>query len=258
MESINMVKGYDKVNSTPADIPPPHLHHSKLAATHRRKTALISLLILFSLLVVTTISVVIYKSTTSHKSKTKTNSTTAPPPPPPQSNSLNTSESTRLVCAVTQYPNSCVSSISSLKNLPPQLGPQLIFTLSLNISLSELKNVSSFPKTLISKSNEANTVSALRDCVSLFDDAVSQLNNSVALFDGSEKEALTEAKIADVNTWISGAMSDQETCLDGLEEMESSVLDEVKAKLQKSKECMSNSLAILANMHSLLDKFGQT
>uniref|UniRef100_A0A164W0G6 Pectinesterase inhibitor domain-containing protein n=1 Tax=Daucus carota subsp. sativus TaxID=79200 RepID=A0A164W0G6_DAUCS len=225
MESINMVKGYDKVNSTPADIPPPHLHHSKLAATHRRKTALISLLILFSLLVVTTISVVIYKSTTSHKSKTKTNSTTAPPPPPPQSNSLNTSESTRLVCAVTQYPNSCVSSISSLKNLPPQL---------------------------------ANTVSALRDCVSLFDDAVSQLNNSVALFDGSEKEALTEAKIADVNTWISGAMSDQETCLDGLEEMESSVLDEVKAKLQKSKECMSNSLAILANMHSLLDKFGQT
>lgn len=119
--------------------------------------------------------------------------------------------------------------------------------------------MSALPEALILKSNESNTVSALRDCVSLFDDAVSQLNNSVALVvNGLEKEVLTEAKVADVNTWISGAMSDQDTCLDGLEEMESSVLDEVKSKVQMSKECMSNSLAILANMHSLLDKFNQT
>lgn len=119
--------------------------------------------------------------------------------------------------------------------------------------------MSVLPKALISKSNEANTVSALRDCASLFDDAVSQLNNSVASVGGGpKKEVLTEAKIADVNSWISAAMTDQDTCLEGLEEMESSVLDEVKSKVQMSKECMSNSLAILANMHSLLDKFGQT
>ncbi|KAL8097972.1 pectinesterase 1-like [Apium graveolens] len=250
MESINLVKGYGKVSTIPAHIPPSH--NPKLSATHRRKTAVLSLVILISLLVVTTIAVLIHKSTTSHKSKT--NSTT----PPSQSLSLNATESTRLVCSVTQYPNSCFSSISSLKNLPPQLSPQLVFTLSLKISLSELKNVSVFPKTLISKSNEANTVSALRDCASLFDDAVSQLNNSVAsVADGSDKEVLTEAEIADVNSWISAAMTDQETCFDGLEEMESSVLDEVKSKVQMSKECMSNSLAILANMHSLVDKFGQ-
>lgn len=118
--------------------------------------------------------------------------------------------------------------------------------------------MSVLPKDLISKSNEANTVSALSDCEKLFDDAVSQLNNSVAsVADGSEK-VLTEATIADVNTWISAAMTDQDTCLDGLEEMQSSVLSEVKSKVQMSKECMSNSLAILANMRSLLGKFGQT
>lgn len=118
--------------------------------------------------------------------------------------------------------------------------------------------MSVLPRALISKSNEANTVSALRDCASLFDDAVSQLNNTVVSVTDDSEEVLTKAKIADVNSWISAAMTDQDTCLDGLEEMESSVLDEVKSKVQMSKECMSNSLAILVNMHTLLDKFGQT
>ncbi|KAI6683033.1 hypothetical protein NL676_028946 [Syzygium grande] len=50
-------------------------------------------------------------------------------------------------------------------------------------------------------------------------------------------------------------MTDQETCLDGLEEMGSTVLDEVRDRLSRSREFMSNSLAICAQMSAILDKF---
>lgn len=58
----------------------------------------------------------------------------------------------------------------------------------------------------------------------------------------------TKAKIRELNAWISAAMTDQETCLDGLEEMGSTAWNEVRMKVQLSKQCMSDSLAILAKI----------
>jgi len=88
---------------------------------------------------------------------------------------------------------------------------------------------------------------------------VSRLGDSVRAVEvGAGERVLDEGKIGDLMTWISGAMTYQETCLDGLEEMGSTVLGEVRVKVQKSKEYLSNSLAILANMQSLLQKFHLT
>ena len=72
---------------------------------------------------------------------------------------------------------------------------------------------------------------------------------------GPKEKMLTEENVGDLKTWIRGAMTNLETCVDGLEEMGSTVLDEVKAKVQKSKEYLSNSLAILANIQTVLEKF---
>lgn len=67
---------------------------------------------------------------------------------------------------------------------------------------------------------------------------------------------MTESKVNDMKTWISAAMTDQETCLDGLEEMQSAFKDEMKTAMEKSRELMSNSLAIIANMEMILNKVG--
>ncbi|KAJ8553883.1 hypothetical protein K7X08_024561 [Anisodus acutangulus] len=126
-------------------------------------------------------------------------------------------------------------------------------------TVKELTNVTSLPKTLISKVNDPGTVSALKDCISLFDDALSQLNQSAELMSvGPGESALTVMKVNNMQTWVSAAMTDQDTCLEGLDEMGSPLLGEVKARVQNAKEYMSNTLAILSNMPSLLQKFGFT
>lgn len=97
-----------------------------------------------------------------------------------------------------------------------------------------------------------NSDAAIRDCRDQVEDALSRLNDSVS---ATGEEALTEAKVKDIQTWISSAVTDQETCLDGLEEMGSAVFDQVKKKMKRSMEFTSNSLAIAANFKAILDEF---
>ncbi|KAH7858611.1 hypothetical protein Vadar_025864 [Vaccinium darrowii] len=246
MDSIKIFKGYNilpnpnipnqpsTTTTTPTTTPKPCPHRNPLTTT-----VALSLILLLTLTLAAALVALIYESTTE-----------APDSP---------SESLNAVCSLTPHPRTCFTSISSLTFNSSLADPELIFTLSLRASLDQLKNLTSLPKTLISKSNDRRSESALRDCESLFGDAVSRLGDSVRAVEvGAGERVLDEGKIGDLMTWISGAMTYQETCLDGLEEMGSTVLGEVRVKVQKSKEYLSNSLAILANMQSLLQKFHLT
>ncbi|KAM3703630.1 hypothetical protein ACJW31_04G111500 [Castanea mollissima] len=241
MDSINFIKGYGKVQDLEFQ------HQSPNPNTNTQKkppvTAASILAILFlSLTLGAMFGVLVHKSVSD-------------PPDLPSSSSSNSAEHDtdsviKAVCNVTHYPDSCFSSITSLssQNLTD---PEAIFKLSLRVSIAELSN---FKNTMISNSNQG---AAFSDCQSQIEDAVSRLNDSVVAIEvgpGGGK-VLTETKIGDLQSWISAAMTDQETCLDGLEETGSTALDEVKTKMKKSQEYTSNCLAILANIHTLLRNF---
>ncbi|CAN4088134.1 unnamed protein product [Withania somnifera] len=243
MESINLVKGYGKVN--------PSEHPSSFStATHKRRlTIALSLTLFLALLLCALVGALVHAPTSK-----------GPTPPPSSAPSSNSADSLKIICAVTQHPESCFNSISSLNiTTVPKSDPEQFLNLSLQATVNELTNASYLPKTLISKVNDQGTVSALKDCISLFDDALSQLNESAALLKvGPGESALVELKEKNMQTWISAAMTDQDTCLEGLDEMGSPLLGEVKARVQNAKEYMSNTLAILSNMPTLLQKFGIT
>ncbi|XP_027122345.1 pectinesterase 1-like [Coffea arabica] len=241
MDSINFFKGYGKVNNPAGNQQP---------ASNRRRRILLaaSLAVFLTIVLGAMIGALIYESATE--------------PPESEEEQLPASdsgESLKTVCAVTQYLDSCINSISAL-NDPPKSDPVHFFNLSLQVSQRELASLASLPKTLISKSNDRRAESALKDCVNLFDDSLSQLNRSAELMKvavvGPAEKLLTEMRISDMQTWISAAMTDQDTCLDGLDEMGSTVVDELRTRVHKSSEYMSISLAILNNLKSLVEKFG--
>ncbi|KAF5807193.1 putative pectinesterase [Helianthus annuus] len=242
-ESVNFVKGYGKIDPSDDDTT---AVHRQSPSPNRRKTLTIAVtvtLLLFAIIIAVTIAA----ATTAHHQHTKQSQ-------PSQSPSLKSSESIKTVCAVTQHPDTCFTDVVSVNSGNKAVDPVVIFNLTLQLAVTELTNVSSLPKTLISNSNDLRTGSALRDCANLFDDAVSQLSRSVESMRG--ESVLTVEKVGDLKTWISAAMTDQETCVDGLEEMGSTAVDEVKMKVQRSSVCMSNSLAILGHMDEILEKFG--
>ncbi|KAJ6388705.1 hypothetical protein OIU77_027127 [Salix suchowensis] len=144
-----------------------------------------------------------------------------------------------------------IDPISSL-NISTKPDPEVIFKLSLNVSITELKHLSS----LFTSLHDVNSQAAMRDCVSQFDDSLGKLNDSLLAMEvGPGEKMLTLEKVKDIQTWISAAMTDQDTCIDGLEEMGSVLPDEIKAKMERSKDFLSISLAIISKMEALLEKF---
>jgi pectinesterase inhibitor-like protein len=239
MDSINLVKGYGKVHDLELQDQSPNPNTKKYTTKQKSLLTAVSILAIFlmSLTLGSLFGLLVHEYTTE----------------PPESPSSNSADSIiiKAVCNVTRYPDSCFSTITSLSSSssPKPTDPEAIFKLSIRVSIAELSNF----KTIISNSNEAG---ALGDCQTQIEDALSRLNDSVVAMEvGPGEKVLTESKIKDLQTWISAAMTDQETCLDGLEEMGSTALDEVKTKMQRSKEYISNCLAILANIHTLLHNF---
>ncbi|KAK8687617.1 hypothetical protein V6N13_086421 [Hibiscus sabdariffa] len=238
MASVNHFKGYDKISQS-------HLEnqnsHPKTAA-RRSSTAtataiiVISAILLFTLVIALTLAVSMLKE-----------------PIQDQDNKhpTDSAESIKTVCNVTRYPESCFAALSSL-NASKSRDPEAFLDLSLRVSITRLSNLSSSLRSL----NDLRPQPALKDCLTLFDDALSRLNDSVPAT--KAQLGLTVEKMSDIQTWISAAMTDQDTCNDGLEEMGWRAGDEIKSQAQSFKESVSNSLAIVANMQNLEQKFGLT
>ncbi|CAK9138073.1 unnamed protein product [Ilex paraguariensis] len=174
-----------------------------------------------------------------------------------KSNLFNPAESIRYICSVTPYRHACFKTLYSIAQkttTPIQSDPHQIFTLFLQLAIQELTSLTSLPKNLISKTtNDPRTESAFRDCMSLGNLALSQLNRSLASI--NVDTGLAEEKINDVTVWINGAEANQQNCLYELQGVDLMATYEVSVRLQRSMQYTSNSLAILVNKETILDKF---
>ncbi|MBA0868641.1 hypothetical protein Goshw_016738 [Gossypium schwendimanii] len=238
MDSINSFKGYGKVDEV-----------EELAFRRKKRRRLITLIILI-LLLLTLITAAVVGIFLHKRSSSSPN--TLPPPV------LTPTASLKAVCSVTQYPASCFSSISSIAPSNTTV-PELLFKLSLKVAIDELSSLSHYPTKLKAETNDIRLKSALQVCETMFDDALDRLNDSATSLEvGEGEKLLSDSKISDLKTWLSTAITDQETCLDSLEELNATkhfnatVVEEMKAAMQNSTEYASNSLAIVARILGLL------
>ncbi|XP_027339035.1 pectinesterase 3 [Abrus precatorius] len=224
MDSLKMIKGYGKVQHDQS-----HLEDQQQHRNPKSSKPFIATFSIFAVLFLTLTVAFAFVSLVHHTS-TESNQ-----------HHLNSADSIRVVCNVTRYPASCLAAISPSANATD---PEAILALSLRASLHALSTLAS---SLGTKGH------ALADCKDLMDDALSRLNDSLSTM---AAPPLTEAKIADVQTLVSASMTDQQTCLDGLEEVgDVAALAYMKKSMQRCSEYTSNSLAIVANIHNLLRQF---
>lgn len=230
MDAISTFKGYGKVS---------HLESQNPDRRPRRRPLLTTIAISAAILLTLIIGLVLAAAVIPELKEKKEE---------------DNSESIKSVCSVTRYPDSCFAAISSLKTPTKKPDPEFIFKLSLRAATSSLSKLSSSFKTV---NNRKSAPAAVQDCVTQLEEALDRLNQSMSAMEvGPGEKMLTESKIKDIQTWISAAMTDQSTCFDGLEEVGSRVSDQIQNQRQRSEQYMSNSLAIVAKMPSLLEKSG--
>ncbi|KAI4329600.1 hypothetical protein MLD38_027970 [Melastoma candidum] len=247
MDSINnfFSKGYGKL-SNPSDAfppPPPPPQPSR----DRRHLLVVSSIFLLTLSLLFLLGALIHESTTE---------------PPPESTNLlssNVTSSILFVCRSTHHPDSCFHSIASSVNGSTTYpgDPVSILRLSLAVCSRELDKLSgSLAELGRGGSSNAGSRAAVEDCLAQIEDAASRVADSVRRI-GVDGGIPNDDVMADVATWMSAAMTDGETCVDGLEESGSTAGadDQVKEGMRKAREYMSNSLAIAVNLKKIVREF---
>lgn len=158
----------------------------------------------------------------------------------------------RAVCGVTQHPESCFYSISSLNTSSSD--PEDIFKQSLRVAIDESSRITSLPDRLAANVTDPRLKSALGVCKDVLEDAVAWLNDTISHVDadGTTKTTLSSAKVHDIRSWLSTTLTDQETCIDALDEINSTLVDDVRYQTRNATEFASNSLSIAAKIVGLL------
>lgn len=165
------------------------------------------------------------------------------PPAPATTNDL---DFIRTSCNATLYPDVCFTSLAGYAS-SVQYNSARLAKLAIGVSLSRAKYTANY----LSKVSRYAASSALRDCVSNMGDAVDQMRGSLQqLREMNHRRPGGPAfrfQMSNVQTWMSAALTDQETCTDGItEEMEDGeTKTAVCDRVTDVKRFTSNALALV-------------
>ncbi|KAJ7972993.1 Pectinesterase [Quillaja saponaria] len=151
-------------------------------------------------------------------------------------------------CQGTLYPDLCVSTIASFPDLTSKSLPQIICSL-INQTILEVQASSSNCSGIKKKFTNLETLEkrALDDCLELFDDTIAELRTTI-----SDLTNIKTASQMDLQTLLSGAITNQYTCLDGFAFSKRHVIrDEIENNLYNISKQVSNSLVMVKKIPGL-------
>ncbi|KAI3455679.1 hypothetical protein Pfo_012342 [Paulownia fortunei] len=232
MDTIKSFKGYGKVDE---------LEEAAFRSKTRKRIIIlsISLVLLIALIVGVVVGTLVH-----NKNKNGSGEVKATPTSP--------AAAIKSICNVTQYPDSCFTSLDSSNSSDPEK----IFQFSLSVVMDSLEKISTFPDEYMNKTDDPLVKQALQVCGTVLNDAVDSLNDSISSMNINHGEKLLSVpRINDLKTWLSTVITDQETCFDALEEVNATFVEEIKLLMKNSTEFASNSLAIVSKLLGLLGDF---
>ncbi|XWS63952.1 hypothetical protein CRYUN_Cryun06bG0145700 [Craigia yunnanensis] len=162
----------------------------------------------------------------------------------------NATDFIRTSCSATLYPDFCYTSLSGYSNAIQQ-DPARLSRIAIGISLSKARQMAAYVSNLSREADygaDPRTSAALHDCFSNMGDAVDEIRGSLKqirklVAPGSESFRF---QMGNVQTWMSAALTDEETCTDGFEDVaEGRMKTEVYNRAEKVKKFTSNALALV-------------
>ncbi|KAJ6417806.1 hypothetical protein OIU84_001230 [Salix udensis] len=149
-------------------------------------------------------------------------------------------------CNSTTYPQLCFNSLSSYTSTIKTNDLKLCNT-ALTVTLKAASSTSSLVKASSKKKGLSKSeAGVIKDCVDEMGDSIDELKQSLKAL-GSLKGSDIEFQIATVQTWVSAAITDEDTCTEGFDEMK--ISGEVMIKIRKSivnvGRLTSNALALI-------------
>ncbi|OAY54038.1 pectinesterase inhibitor 3 [Manihot esculenta] len=147
----------------------------------------------------------------------------------------------RSSCRHASYPNLCIHTLSSYSG--PANTPRDLAQAAVKISLARAHRVSKYLRN-VSGLKSKRERGAVRDCVEQISDSVDELRSTLSELKHLRGETFGW-QISNAETWVSAALTNEDTCLDGFEGVESKVKNDVKRKMRNMARVTSNALYMI-------------
>ncbi|KAI8566030.1 hypothetical protein RHMOL_Rhmol02G0007500 [Rhododendron molle] len=175
----------------------------------------------------------------------------------PKASGGQVSTSTKAVqqlCQPTDYKETCVNALSGPAGNTSD--PKQLIQLAFNVTVKHLGEAirnSSFLKQARTD-KDPRIQDALENCRELLEFSINDLQKSFDAF-GSFDVTRVNDYVTDLKTWLSGAITYQQTCLDGFENTTGDTGEQMKKYLKLSGELTSNGLAIITELSKALSSY---
>lgn len=152
-------------------------------------------------------------------------------------------------CSATQYPSLCVQSLSVYASAIQKSPKQLAHT-ALTVSLSKARSAKAFVTKLGKiKGMKGRELEAVHDCLEEMNDSIDRLSRSVQELDKAGKSKGQDFlwHMSNVDTWVSAALTDENTCVDGFagRALDGRVKASVRGWVVTVAQVTSNALALI-------------
>ncbi|KAK9724482.1 hypothetical protein RND81_05G075900 [Saponaria officinalis] len=149
----------------------------------------------------------------------------------------------RVSCKTTEYPTLCYSTLSKYATTI-KTSPSLLTKTALLVTHDAAQNASSFMSNYLDDKKTSPTDDGpMKDCKELLGDAIEELTKSIVEMDKIKDYKNFQFHMSNVETWVSAALTDASTCIDGFEGK--NVKTMVKKVMDDLEERTSNALCIV-------------
>ncbi|KAI7740468.1 hypothetical protein M8C21_003692 [Ambrosia artemisiifolia] len=152
-------------------------------------------------------------------------------------------------CKTTKYVNLCYKTLSPYAaNI--QKNPMALANAALTVSLKSAKTTSKLVRGL-SKGRDLSTRDgqAVADCLENMSDSVDELKKSMVAMKEMEGPDFEE-NMENVKTWVSAALTNEDTCMDGFEENDGKMKETIRGYIVNVAELTSIALSLITNISS--------
>ncbi|KAL6545008.1 hypothetical protein OROHE_009915 [Orobanche hederae] len=157
------------------------------------------------------------------------------------------------ICETTDYQQACVDALNSSQS--NSTNPKELIEIAFQAAIKYVNEAAEKSIVLENVQTDPRARSALESCRELANRAANDLQRSYAKFNNFDiinvDDILLELKI-----WLSGAITNEETCLDGFEDVPGDAGQKMREALETAMQMTSNALAMVAEIATFLETMG--
>ncbi|KAI3849123.1 hypothetical protein MKX03_005261 [Papaver bracteatum] len=163
-------------------------------------------------------------------------------------------EYVRSACSVTRYQDICIRSLESYSNTA-KYDSRKWAQAAVAVTLEEAKNVTHYLKKLKQKKSirKKRQRIDLSECIDCFEETVENIQDSLHELRKLNGKTFDE-QMGDIQTWMSSALTYEDTCIDGFENRKGKQVKILHNKILKLSYITSNALALVSKLASAGDE----